>query len=175
MVCGHSGPEQMTHHANGSLGTCNAFILVGHSYKNVTRPRLYRKHLYQENIIFQILDNTLAKINEIRSFQEGVAVEPLSQLPSTSHIYIPSKQNRPKQQHNPDESRLCKGAFGLQKLCQAPDGAQGARMHRAQLIFSPRQGPAIKLLGLAQGCGWATEGWRPMPWRDGPCAVIRSW
>ena len=173
MVCGHSGPELMTHHANGSLGTCNAFILVGHSYKNVTRPRLYRKHLYQENIIFQILDNTLAKINEIRSSQEGVAIEPLSQLPSTSHIYIPSKQNRPKQQHNPDEARLCKGAFGLQKLCQVPDGDEGARMHRAQLIFHSRQGPAMELLGLAQGCGWATPGC--MPWRDGPCAVIRSW
>ena len=175
MVCGHSGPELMTHHANGSLGTCNAFILVGHSYKNVTRPRLYRKHLYQENIIFQILDNTLAKINEIRSFQEGVAVEPLSQLPSTSHIYIPSKQNRPKQQHNPDEARLCKGAFGLQKICQVPDGLEGARMHRAQLIFTPRQGPAMELLRLAQGCGWATAGWRPMPWRDGPCAVFPNW
>ena len=74
-----------------------------------------------------------------------------------------------------DSPRLCKGAFGLQKLCQIVDGLEGARMHRAQLIFTPRQGPAMELLGLAQGCGWATAGWRPMPWRDGPCAVIRSW
>ena len=41
-------------------------------------------------------------------------------------------------------------------------------MHRAQLIFLARQGPAMELLRLAQGCGWATAGWRPMPWRDGP-------
>ena len=61
MVCGHPGPGLMTHHANGSLGTCNAFILVGHSYKNVTRPRLYRKHLYQENIIFQVLTTLLPR------------------------------------------------------------------------------------------------------------------
>ena len=33
-------------------------------------------------------------------------------------------------------------------------------MHRAQLIFLSRQGPAMELLGLAQGCGWATGGWR---------------
>ena len=25
------------------------------------------------------------------------------------------------------------------------------------------------------GCGWMTAGWHPMPWRDGPCAVIRNW
>ena len=72
-------------------------------------------------------------------------------LYSTSHIYIPSKQNRPKQQHQPTEACLCEGAFGLQKLCQIVDGDEGVRMHGAQLIFSPRQGPAIELLRLQGG------------------------
>ena len=30
-------------------------------------------------------------------------------------------------------------------------------MHGAQLIFSPRQGPAIQLLGLAQGELWVGD------------------
>ena len=46
---------------------------------------------------------------------------------------------------------LCKGAFGLQKICQVPDGDEGVRMHAAQLIFSPCQGPAVEALRLAQG------------------------
>jgi hypothetical protein len=55
---------------------------------------IHRKHHLSN------LDNTLAKT------QECVAVKPLIQLPSTSHIYIPSKQNRPKQQQKPTEIPL---------------------------------------------------------------------
>ena len=70
---------------------------------------------------------------------------------------------------------LCEGACHLQKICEIVDGAEGVRMHGAQLTFSPRQGPAIKALRLAQGCGWMSAGWLPMPWQDEPCAVIRNW
>ena len=114
---------------------------------------------------------TLARTNKICSFQQDITVY----LPfTTSHIYIPFKQNRPKQQHQPTEACLCEGAFVLQKLCQIVDGEEGVRMHGAQLTFSPRQGPAMELLRL-QGGLWMTAGWRPMPWRDGLGAVIRNW
>ena len=53
-----------------------------------------------------------------------------------------------------DSPRLCTGAFGLQKICQAPDGDEGARMHGTELIFPARQGPAMELFGLAQGGLW---------------------
>ena len=105
---------------------------------------IHRKHHLSN------LDNTLAKT------QECVAVKPLIQLPSTSHIYIPSKQNRPKQQQKPTEACLCEGAFHLQKNGQIPDGGQGPRMHGAQLIFKPRQGPAMELLRL-QGGLWMDD------------------
>ena len=53
--------------------------------------------------------------------------------------------------------RLCKGAFHLQKNRQIPDGAEGVRMHGAQLIFPSRQGPAMELLCLAQGELWMDD------------------
>ena len=46
LVCGHSGPELMTHHAIASLGTCNALIPVGHtrmSQKLVSMENIYMK------------------------------------------------------------------------------------------------------------------------------------
>ena len=55
-----------------------------------------------------------------------------------------------------DSPRLCKGAFGLQKLCEIPDGAEGVRMHGSQLIFGSRQGPAKELLCL-QGGLWMDD------------------
>ena len=97
----------MTHHATPLFGSCNVFILVGHTNNNVTQPRVFRKCLYKRiNNNLSNLDNTLAKTSEICSFQEGVAFKPLSQLPSTSHIYIPSKQNRPGNNTIPTELPL---------------------------------------------------------------------
>ena len=81
--------------ATASLGTCNILIPVGYTQPECHKTSsLSRKHLYKENIgkhHLSNLDNTLAKTSEI-SFQEGVAVQPLLQLPSTSHLDIPSKQ-----------------------------------------------------------------------------------
>ena len=52
-------------------------------------------------------------------------------------------------------------------------------MHGAQLTFSPRQGPAMELLRLAQVCGWATAGWRPLvlffPTGEGQCVGCAVW
>ena len=41
-------------------------------------------------------------------------------------------------------------------MCQIVDGLEGVRMHRAQLTFSPRQGPAKELLRL-QGGLWMDD------------------
>ena len=138
--------------ATASLGTCNISIPVGHPQRECHKTSsLSRKHLYKENIgkhHLLNLDNTLAKTSEICSVQEGVAVKPLIQLPPTSHIYIPRSK--------PTEACLCKGAFGLQKICQIVDGAEGVRMLGAQLTFSPCQGRAIELLCL-QGGLWMDD------------------
>ena len=58
---------------------------------------------------------TLARTNKICSFQQDITVYfPFTQLPTSTS---PSR-TAPKQQHKPTEACLCKGAFGLQKLCE---------------------------------------------------------
>ena len=108
---------------------------------------------------------TLARTNNICSFQQDVTVYlPFTQLPTST-----SPPSRTAPSNNTSRHRLCDGAFHLQKVCQIPDGLEGVRMHGAQLIFPSRQGPAMELLRLAQGGGWMTAGWRPMPWRRALC------
>ena len=85
-VGGHQGPRLMTlqpHHLELAISQYR----LGIPHQNVTKPRLYRQHLKKENRIkhhLSNLDNTFAKTGEICSFQEGVAVKPLIQLPSSS-------------------------------------------------------------------------------------------
>ena len=79
------------------------------------------------------------------------------QLPTST-----SPPSRTTPSNNTSRHRLCNGACLLQKNRQIPDGGEGVRMHGAELIFLPRQGPAMELLCL-QGGLWVTAGWLPMP------------
>ena len=119
---------------------------------------------------------TLARTNKICSFQQDITVYlPFTQLPTSTS---PPSRTAPKQQHQPTEIPLAsaKEPFGLQKLCQIVDGAEGVSDARGPAdLLDPVRALRWSSSACRVGCGWMTAGWRPMPWRDGPCAVIRNW
>ena len=58
----------------------------------------------------------------------------------------------------------------LQRNLWPPEALPGSRRRSGPCDTAPPPGA-----GRRVGCGWTTAGWRPMPWRDGPRAVIRNW
>ena len=69
---------------------------------------------------------------------------------------LTSPPSRTTPSNNTSRHRLCDGAFHLQKNRPIPHGAEGVRIHGAQLIFQSRQGPATELLRL-QGGLWMDD------------------
>ena len=162
MVCGPSGPNLMTHLATASLGMSQCRLAIPN--KNVTKPHLESFKGTSFNV-FQIVPQHFCQKWDL--LNHNYSTDSTSINHNFPHLH--PLQAEPPQAATPadrDSPRLCNGAFHLQKNCQIPDGAQGVRMHRAELIFSPTQGPAMELLRL-QGGLWMGDS------RVAPHAVAR--
>ena len=112
----------------------------------------------RETSSFKFLTKHLSRSMRSVPFRRASLLNHLVNFHQLPTCTSPPSRTPPSNNTIPTEARLCKGAFGLQKICQIPDGDEGARMHRAQLIFLPCQGPAMEPLRLAQDEGWVVDG-----------------
>ena len=116
---------------------------------------------------------TLARTNKICSFQQDITVYlPFTQLPTStsppSRTAPSSNTSRPKPASAKEP--LASRSFARLETELRVSGCTGPS-------WSSRPVRALRWSSSAcrVGCGWMTAGWLPMPWRDGPCAVIRNW
>ena len=169
MVCGPSGPELMTHLATASLGISQCRL--GIPNKNVTKPRLESF----EDTSFSVFQIAPAHLPKVRPAQ-----------PQLFHYSTSINHNFPHLHPLQAEPPKATPQLEWEALASETEPLASRRFARFQteLRVSGCRGPswssdparALRWSSSAckVGCGWATAGWLPMPWRDGPSAVIRN-
>ena len=95
-------------------------------------------------------------------------------LYSTSHIYIPSKQNRPKQHTSRPKPASAKEPLASRSFARLETELRVSGCTGPSWSSRPIRALRWSSSACRVGCGWMTAGWLPMPWRDGPSAVIRN-